>query len=81
MSNQTEFTYTTAPADYDYHYVRDFGVVGSTKGSNPKPIRKVLIQDESRADYQKGRYASGLHMVVDQKEFDKLVSYDLVEPA
>lgn len=69
--------YTTAPVDYDW-----FGTttvqenVGTT--NRGKIIRKVEIPSSSRADMQIGRYQSGLHLAVDQTEWDKLVGYDLV---
>jgi hypothetical protein len=70
--------YTTAPIDYDYNYVKVVGpIVAHTKGASPKPVRKVEIP-ASRVDYQVGRYQSGLHLAVDQDEWNKLVAYELV---
>lgn len=71
--------YTTAEADYDYCHAEDKGVVGHTVNRFPKPVRKVVLTDLSRADYQKARYSSGFHLVADQAEFDKLVNYGLVK--
>jgi hypothetical protein len=76
-----EIVYTTAPEDYDYWHAVNQGVVGHTTGSNPKPVRKVTLTDLSRAAYQTSRYHSGLHMVADQTEWDKLVNYGLVKLA
>ena len=70
-----EIIYTTAEADYDYWYVRVEAIVG--KASNGKVIRRVRIPSKY-VEYQCGRYHSGMHMVVDQAEFDKLVAYKLV---
>lgn len=76
--NTFDIVYTTAPGDYDYSYVEVLAIAGWTKSRLPKPIRKVSIPTEKSA-VQKARYASGLHMVADQTEFDKLVAYDLVK--
>jgi hypothetical protein len=71
-----EIFYTTAESAYDYLYVTvKSDNVGTA--SNGKVIRKVSIP-YSRVDYQVGRYRSGLHMAVDQAEWDKLVGYGLV---
>ncbi len=68
--------FTTAESAYDYGYVTvENDNVG--KATNGKTIRKVSIPD-SHVDYQVGRYQSGLHMAVDQAEWDKLVGYKLV---
>ncbi len=71
-----EVIYTTAEAAYDYGYVKvEDANVGTA--SNNKTIRKVLIPTKHIV-YQVSRYQSGLHMAVDQEEFDKLVKYNLV---
>jgi len=76
MGRCTVIVYTTAPADYDWfgtHTVKEN--VGATR--NGKTVRKVEIPVGTRTDNQIGRYQSGLHMAVDQTEWDKLVGYEL----
>jgi len=74
MSDET-VTYTTAPTDYDWFGTTTVAVAGVDKRG--KTIRKVT-SPASRVDAQRGRYASGLHMAVDETEWQKLVSYNLV---
>jgi len=68
-------TYTTAQVDYDWFGTRTIAVVGHA--SNGKAIRKVESPAE-RVEAQRDRYASGLHMVADETEWQKLVAYKLV---
>jgi hypothetical protein len=69
-------TYTTAPVDYDWFGTETVKVVGKDKRG--KVIRQVS-SDPNRAEAQRGRYMSGLHMAVDEAEWTKLVNYKLVE--
>lgn len=56
--------FTTAPANYDYNCNK---VVVENAGTMPKstrqdgPVRLLLCQDDYRAEYQHGRYCSGLY--------------------
>jgi hypothetical protein len=69
--------YTTAPADYDWgNATREIAIVGKTR--NGKTVRKVETRD-NLAEEQGSRYASGCHMAVDEIEWQKLISYNLVE--
>jgi len=68
-------TYTTAPADYDWFGTHTIEIAG--KDSRGRDVRKVS-GPTSRVQAQRDRYGSGLHMAVDQTEWDKLVSYKLV---
>lgn len=70
------FTYTTAPEDYDWSWSKTVRVVGTDKRG--RPIRLVSTE-KSRVEAQRDRYASGLHMAVDDTEWEKLVKYDLVK--
>lgn len=70
-----EVTFTTAPKDYDWAQTRTLGVVGKDK--RDKEIRKVA-SPKNRVDAQRGRYSSGLHLAVDEAEWNKLVQYELV---
>lgn len=69
------FTYTTAPSDYDWFGTATVRVVGHDKRG--KPIR-LVTSDPKYAQSQRERYASGLHMAVDDTEWEKLVKYNLV---
>jgi len=72
-------TYTTAPTNYDWfgtHTLEEN--VGTT--TNGKTIRKVA-GPATRVEAQRGRYGSGLHLAVDENEWDKLVRYELVKLA
>jgi hypothetical protein len=68
--------YTTAPKDYDWAWARELSPCVATD-KRGKAIRKVVLPEE-RAAAQIDRYYSGLHMVVERPEFDKLVNYGLV---
>jgi DNA repair protein RadC len=70
-------TYTTAPADYDWFGTHTIGIAGTTAPPHSKTIRKVA-GPASRVGEQRGRYASGNHMAVDEAEWKKLVGYNLV---
>jgi hypothetical protein len=79
MSQDNEtITYTTAPTDYDWFGTKTVALVGVD--SRGKTIRKVS-GPSSRVEAQRGRYASGLHMAVDETEWQKLVDYKLVTPS
>lgn len=69
-------TYTTAPEDYDWFGTHTIEVVGNDKRG--KDIRKVASSDKY-VESQRGRYASGNHLAVDETEWKKLVDYKLVE--
>lgn len=71
-------TYTTAPRDYDWFGTHEVEAVAGTSGG--KVVRKVSGPSE-RVEAQRARYDSGLHMAVDEQEWQKLVSYKLVTPA
>ena len=70
-------TFTTAPVDYD-----GFGTVtlkspaGCTERG--REVRLVLTPPE-HVNWQRARYQSGMHMAVDDAEWQKLVSYGLVQ--
>ena len=50
---------TSAPADYDYHYIKTIKVL---KNSTGRTLRLIESSDESRFNsYQINRYFSGLH--------------------
>jgi hypothetical protein len=71
--------YTTAEIDYDWFGTREIDPdVGNTTGGRQKIVRLVEIPTE-RADAQRGRYGSGLHLVADDAEWAKLVGYGLVD--
>lgn len=71
--------YTTAEIDYDWFGTRELApAVARTTGGRQKTIRLVEIPTE-RANAQRGRYGSGLHLVADDAEWAKLVGYGLVE--
>lgn len=79
MSQDNEtITYTTAPTDYDWFGTRTVALAGVD--SRGKTIRKVS-GPSNRVEAQRGRYASGLHMAVDETEWKKLVDYKLVTPS
>jgi hypothetical protein len=70
--------YTTAEAAYDWGWTREIAPVAAhTTGTYPKVVRLVEIEAE-RADAQRARYSSGLHLVADTVEFAKLLGYGLV---
>lgn len=69
------FTYTTAPTDYDWFGTTTVKIAGHDKRG--RPIR-LVTSDPRHAQAQRGRYASGLHMVADDAEWEKLVDYKLV---
>ena len=75
MKKSWVVTYTTAPEDYDWFGTHTVTIAGKDKRG--KTVRMVM-SDPKHVDAQRGRYASGLHMVADQAEWDKLVSYNLV---
>lgn len=53
--------YTTAPAAYDYGYMRNEGKVGTYYGSD---VRRVTTEDQDRlVGYQIPRYRSGMYAV------------------
>jgi hypothetical protein len=68
-------TYTTAPADYDWFGTRTVRIAGRDKRG--KTIRMVR-SDPKHLQSQRDRYMSGLHMAVDETEWEKLVRYGLV---
>lgn len=70
------FTYTTAPADYDWFGSKTVSIAGHDKRG--RPIR-LVSSDPQHAQAQRERYMSGLHMAVDDTEWEKLVKYDLVK--
>ena len=71
-------TYTTAPADYDWFGTRTLvGAAGITQ--RDKAVRKVA-GPARYLESQRDRYRSGLHMAVDEAEWRKLVSCELVDP-
>lgn len=70
--------YTTAPVDYDYNHVIDHGPVART--NRGKLIRKVELTDESRASFQLGRYASGLHTAITHEQLLEQFEYGLATP-
>ncbi len=74
-------SYTTAPKDYDWFGTETVEDVAG-RDKRGRAIRKVR-GPASRVESQRGRYASGLHMAVDEPEWQKLVAYKLVtvEPA
>ena len=72
----TAVIYTTAPADYDWWLTTAVGVAGKI---GAKTVRKVEIPI-GRIEEQCARYASGLHMAVDEAEWRKLVTYQLAVP-
>ena len=68
-------TYTSAPADYDWYYTTEIGVVGKDgRGLN---VRKVS-SPERHFEAQRDRYTSGLHFAIDEAEWEKRVSLKLV---
>lgn len=69
------FTYTTAPADYDWFDSSTVRVVGHDKRG--RPIR-LVSSDPKHVQSQRERYMSGLHMAADDTEWEKLVKYNLV---
>lgn len=69
------FTYTTAPTDYDWFGTTTVKIAGHDKRG--RPIR-LVSSDPRHAQAQRDRYASGLHMAVDDTEWEKLVNYKLV---
>ena len=69
------FTYTTAPADYDWFGSSTVRVAGYDKRG--RPIR-LVTSDPRHAQAQRERYLSGLHMAADDEEWEKLVNYKLV---
>lgn len=71
-------TYTTAPKDYDSWGTHTVAVAGTT--DNGKTVRKVA-SPPNYVEWQRDRYSSGLHMAVDETEWQKLVSYGLATPA
>jgi hypothetical protein len=71
-------TYTTAPEDYDWFGTHTVAIVGTT--DRGKTVRKVL-SDPNYLDGQRARYGSGLHLAVDETEWQKLVNYGLVKTA
>jgi len=73
--------YTTAEKAYDWFGTRELAAVaGHTTGKFPKVVRLVELED-GRAEAQRARYASGLHLVADELEFIKLVGYKIVRLA
>jgi hypothetical protein len=68
-------TYTTAPEGYDWFGTATVEVVGTDKRG--KVVRKVSGPAD-RVEAQRDRYASGLHLHVDEVEWSKLVAYGLV---
>lgn len=72
-----QVVFTTAPKDYDWAWTRTLlDDVGEDRRG--RKVRKVAIQ-KAKAPMQLDRYFSGLHLAVDQEEWDKLVKYDLVK--
>lgn len=71
-------TYTTADADYDWAWTKHLAVVG--KDQKGHAIRRVETESQ-HAQAQRSRYLSGLHMAVDEAEWQKLVAFKLVEVA
>ena len=69
-------TYTTAPKDYDWFGTETVQAV-SGRDKRGRVIRKVR-GPASYVESQRGRYGSGLHMAVDEPEWQKLVAYKLV---
>ena len=74
MAKET-VTYTNAPADYDWFGTTTVAVAG--RDLRGKTVRKVSGPSD-RIEAQRARYASGLHLVADEVEWSKLVSYKLV---
>lgn len=68
--------YTTAPRAYDYAATDHLGVIGHT--DRGVPVRKVRLNDEERAGYQEGRYASGMHRAFDEAELAERVKHGFV---
>ena len=69
-------TYTTAPVDYDWFGTHTLRIVAKNKKG--QEIREVL-SDPAHVKAQRQRYGSGLHLAVEETEYDKLVAYKLVE--
>ena len=69
-------TYTTAPNDYDWFGTHTLEECAGTT-TNGKTVRKVS-GPANRVEAQRGRFASGNHMAVDEAEWKKLVDYKLV---
>lgn len=83
MANEEEaITYTTAPEDYDWFGTRTVEIAGTYLGTNnkQKPVRKVT-GPKFRVEAQRDRYASGLHLAVDEKEWRKLLAFNLATKA
>jgi len=71
--------YTTAEIDYDWFGTREVApAVARTKGGSQQTIRLVEIPTD-RANAQRGRYGSGLHLVADDAEWATLLDYGMVE--
>jgi hypothetical protein len=71
-----EITYTTAPEAYDSFGTKTLAIIGTDSRGNS--VRKVASQAR-HAEWQRGRYGSGLYMVADEAELQKLVRYGLVK--
>jgi hypothetical protein len=71
--------YTDAPADYDWGWTSVLveNVATTTKG---RSVRLVEIADGFHADYQTGRYASGLYFALSPDEYSKQVELGLLTP-
>lgn len=68
-------TYTTAEEAYDGFGTQTEAIVGKT--DRGKTIRKVTTPAR-HVNWQRMRYGSGLHMAIDETEFQKLVDYGMV---
>ena len=71
--------YTTAPIAYDGFSTKEIetGVYETDKG---KAIRKVEFKEKD-FNWQMGRYASGMHLAVEQKLFNELCEFCITKIA
>jgi hypothetical protein len=74
---ETIIRYTTAHIDYDYNYTTHLGIVARDK--NGKAVRKVRIEAD-RADYQCGRYGSGMCNAIGEDDYQEQVGYGWMIP-
>lgn len=69
--------FTTAPSDYDYGFTTEIEANAGRDAYSGKTYRRVEI-DSNRSDGQCMRYGSGMHAVVDSREFAKRIDLGLI---